>query len=104
MAVSAYILIKCQGGMVEEVARKILKEEHVKSADTLFGDYDLIAYLKVEEMLDTFSVRKLDEIVTKEIARIKGVVSTNTHIVTTSRELQELNKRPSIKERPRREA
>lgn len=108
MAVSAYVLINCQGGMVEEVARRILEGRHVKTADTLFGDYDLVAYLEVEEMLDTFSVRRLDEIVTKEIARIKGVVSTNTHIVTTSRDLRELRRRlfgeaDRGKERPRRE-
>jgi DNA-binding Lrp family transcriptional regulator len=94
MAVSAYVLIKCEGGMAEEVVRRILGGRHVQTADTLFGDYDAIAYLEVEKMLDTFSVRKLDEIVTREIARTKGVVSTNTHIVTTPRELRELQKRP----------
>lgn len=109
MAVSAYVLIKCQGGMVEEVAQRLLKGGHVKTVDTLFGDYDVIAYLEVEEMLDTFSVDKLDAIVTKEIARTKGVVSTNTHIVTTPRELRELQQRPSggvetLKERPRYES
>ena len=93
MAVSAYVLIKCEGGKADEVVRKILDGKHVKRADTLFGDYDAIAYLEVEEMLDTFSVRKLDEIVTKEIGRTKGVVSTNTHIVTTPRELREKQKR-----------
>jgi|GEM_PF-246189 len=104
MAVSAYVLVKCQGGMVAEVAQRLLKGGHVKAVDTLFGDYDLIAYLEVEEMLDTFSVGKLDEIVIKEIARTKGVVSTNTHIVTTPRALREIQQRPSIKERPRRES
>lgn len=92
MAVNAYVLLKCQGGMAEEVARRLLEGSHVKRVDTLFGDYDVVAYLEVEELLDTFSVRRLDEIVTKEIATLKGVVSTNTHIVTTSRELRELQK------------
>lgn len=93
MAVNAYVLLKCEGGMAEEVARRLLAGRHVKLADTLFGDYDVVAYLEVEELLDTFSVRKLDEIITKEIATTKGVVSTNTHIVTTSHELRELQKR-----------
>jgi hypothetical protein len=83
MAVQAYVLIKCKGGMVEEVLKGVLKKKHITRADAVFGDYDIIAYLEVKELLSTFSVNKLDEIVIKEIGKMKGVVSTNTHIVTT---------------------
>ncbi len=86
MAVQAYVLIKCRGGTVEDVLKSVLKKEHVKRADAVFGDYDIIAYLEVTELLSTFSVNKLDEIVTQEIGKMKGVVSTNTHIVTTGGE------------------
>lgn len=83
MAVSAYVLIRCEGGMAEEVMKKLRKKEHVVKADTVFGDYDVIAYLEVKELPSAFSVRTLERIVIDEIQRVRGVLNTNTHIVTS---------------------
>jgi len=83
MAVSAYVLIRCEGGMAEDVMNKLRKKEHVVKADTVFGDYDVIAYLEVKELPSAFSVRTLERIVIDEIQKVKGVLNTNTHIVTS---------------------
>ncbi len=83
MAVAAYVLIRCRGGKEEKVAREIQRKPHVKRVDTVFGDYDIIAYLEFEELPSSFSVAELNHIVTEEIRKVEGVSSTSTHIVTT---------------------
>lgn len=86
MSLRAYVLIKCEGGVAEEVVEKLKRKEHVKRADTVFGDYDAIAYVEVRELPSSFSIRTLEEIILNEIQKVKGVLSTNTHIVTTKEE------------------
>ena len=83
MAVSAYVLIRCEGGKAEDVMRELRKKEHVVRADTVFGDYDVIAALEVKELPSTFSIRTLEKIVIDEIQKVRGVANTNTHIVTS---------------------
>ncbi|MFQ5795366.1 MAG: Lrp/AsnC ligand binding domain-containing protein [Candidatus Bipolaricaulia bacterium] len=83
MAIRAYVLIRCERGTADEVVEKIRDKEHVKRADTIFGEYDAIAYLVIEELPSMFSVRALQAIVLEEIQRTRGVLNTNTHIVTS---------------------
>ncbi len=83
MAVQAYVLIRCEGGRSKEVVEKLRKQEHVARANTVFGDYDIIARVSVEELPSFLSIQRLEEIVLDEIGKIKGVLSTNTHIVTS---------------------
>lgn len=83
MAVRAYVLIRCEGAISEEVVRKLRQKEHVKQADTIFGDYDAIAYLEISAMPSSFSVLSLQKVILEEVQKIKGVTSTNTHIVTS---------------------
>ncbi len=83
MAVAAYVLIRCRGGEEDKVAKEIHSKPHVKRVDTVFGDYDIIAYLEFEELSSSFSVAELNRIVTEEIRKVDGVSSTSTHIVTT---------------------
>ncbi|MCR4391536.1 MAG: Lrp/AsnC ligand binding domain-containing protein [Candidatus Acetothermia bacterium] len=83
MAVSAYVLIRCRGATEGKVAEIIRHKPHVKRVDTVFGDYDIIAYLEFEELPSSFSVAELNHIVTEEIRKVEGVSSTSTHIVTT---------------------
>ena len=84
MAVSAYVLIRCEGGMPEEVVRKLRQKGHVKRASTVFGDYDAIARVEIDELPSSFSVLTLERVIFDEVQRIKGVLSTNTHIVTSA--------------------
>ena len=83
MAVSAYVLIRCEGGKAEDVMHDLRKKEHIVRADTVFGDYDVVAVLEVSELPSTFSIRTLEKIVTDEIQKVRGVLNTNTHIVTS---------------------
>jgi DNA-binding Lrp family transcriptional regulator len=83
MAVSAYVLIRCDGGKAEDVMHDLRKKEHVVRADTVFGDYDVVAVLEISELPSTFSIRTLEKIVLDEIQKVRGVAHTNTHIVTT---------------------
>ncbi|HAF70347.1 MAG: Transcription regulator, AsnC-type [Acetothermia bacterium 64_32] len=83
MAVAAYVLIRCRGGTEDKVLSIIRRKPHVKRADLVFGDYDIIAYLEFDELPSTFSVAELNHIVTEEIRKVDGVSSTSTHIVTT---------------------
>jgi len=83
MAVAAYVLIRCRGGKEDRVLSTIRQKPHVKKADLVFGDYDIIAYLEFDELPSTFSVAELNHIVTEEIRKVDGVSSTSTHIVTT---------------------
>lgn len=82
MAAAAYVLIRCRGGMEEKVLKEIKQKPHVKRADLVFGDYDIIAYLEFDELPPAFSVSELKRIVTEEIRKVEGVSSTSTHIVT----------------------
>lgn len=84
MAVHAYVLIRCEGGKARQVVEELRKKEHVVRANTVFGDYDVIARVKVEELPSFFSVQRLEEIVIDEIQRVKGVMGTNTHIITSA--------------------
>ena len=83
MAVAAYVLIRCRGGKEDKVLSTIRQKPHVKNADLVFGDYDIIAYLEFDELPSPFSVAELNHIVTEEIRKVEGVSSTSTHIVTT---------------------
>lgn len=83
MAVQAYVFIRCEGSKAKEVMEKIREKEHVIRSNTVFGDYDVIARVRVSEMPSSFSVHRLEEIILQEIQKVKGVISTNTHIVTS---------------------
>ena len=83
MAVQAYVLIRCEGAKANEVVEEIRKKDHVERANTVFGDYDAIARVSVRELPSSFSVQRLEEVIFKEIQKVKGVASTNTHIVTS---------------------
>lgn len=83
MAVQAYVLIRCEGGRAREVVDRLRKQEHVARANTVFGDYDVIARICVEELPSFLSIQRLEDIVLDEIGKLKGVLSTNTHIVTS---------------------
>ncbi len=83
MAVQAYVLIRCEGGRAQRVVEEIRSKDHVVRANTIFGDYDAIARIQVKEFPSAFSVASLEQIVIEEIQHVKGVVSTNTHIVTS---------------------
>ncbi len=88
MVVGAYVFIRCRGATEGKVAEVIRRKPHVKRVDTVFGDYDIIAYLEFEQPPTSFSVAELHHFVTEEIRKVEGVSSTSTHIVTAHYEVE----------------
>jgi DNA-binding Lrp family transcriptional regulator len=83
MAVHAYVLIRCTAGRSKQVVEELRGQEHVVRANTVFGDYDVIVRLRIEDLPSFFSVQRLEEIVIDEIQNVKGVMTTKTLIVTS---------------------
>lgn len=73
--VSAYIMMKMQVGMDDQVISEIKKLEQVKSADATYGSYDLV--IKV-----TFkTIEDLDRFIFEKVRLIKGITETSSMIV-----------------------
>jgi len=71
----AYILINTEKSMEQEIYDNILGLEEISSANIIFGEWDILAKLNIEnpEALGTFVLDK--------IRSIKGVTLTSTLIV-----------------------
>ncbi|MBO3799888.1 MAG: Lrp/AsnC ligand binding domain-containing protein [Candidatus Brockarchaeota archaeon] len=67
----AYLLIVCEVGLEKDVEETIRKVESVTNVDVVYGEYDIIATVEVND------IKQLDNVVT-QIRRIKGVLRTMT--------------------------
>ncbi|MBA0908401.1 MAG: Lrp/AsnC family transcriptional regulator [Nitrosarchaeum sp.] len=83
---TAYVLVKSEMAHEMEVMSDILKIEAVKEAKGTFGVYDI--FVKVQGNTS----RDVEDAITKQIRKIKNVVSTTTLSV-----IPEQDKRSSIK-------
>lgn len=72
--VTAFVFITTKAGKEKNVLTTLLKEEPVREATTVYGDYDIVAKVEAE------NVDKLNEFVTKNLRKIVDVASTNTLI------------------------
>jgi DNA-binding Lrp family transcriptional regulator len=61
MAVLAYVLVTLQSGSEKNVLKKVASFEEVEEVDLVYGEYDAMVKVLVEEMsqLDTFLTDKL---------------------------------------------
>ncbi len=73
--VSAYIMMKMQVGMDDQVIAQIKKLEQVKEADATYGSYDLVIKVNFRTIED------LDRFIFENIRRIKGISETSSMIV-----------------------
>lgn len=73
--VSAYIMMKMQVGMDDQVISEIKKLEQVQEADATYGSYDLVIKVKFKTIED------LDRFIFEKIRRVKGVTETSSMIV-----------------------
>jgi len=73
--VSAYIMMKMQVGMDDEVLSEIKKLEQIMNADATYGSYDLVIKVKFRTIED------LDRFIFEKIRRIKGITETSSMIV-----------------------
>lgn len=75
MAISAYILIEASPGRSREIAKKVEKIEGVKTAHSVTGPYDVVAYAEVADS------KTLGDLVLTKIQKVEGVVGTMTNVV-----------------------
>ncbi|MBO3842879.1 MAG: Lrp/AsnC ligand binding domain-containing protein [Candidatus Brockarchaeota archaeon] len=67
----AYLLIVCEVGLERNIEEAIKGMANVKDVDVVYGEYDLIVKIEVDD------IKQLDGVVS-EIRRIKGVLRTMT--------------------------
>ncbi len=75
MAVKAYILFKVSTGSERELCKKIAEFDEVLDVSIIYGEYDLIAKVRVDEL------PKLEEFLTEKIRSMPSVILTSTMIV-----------------------
>jgi len=73
--VSAYIMMKMQVGMDEQVLTEIKKLEQIEEANATYGSYDLVIKVNFRTIED------LDRFIFEKIRRIKGITETSSMIV-----------------------
>lgn len=73
--VSAYIMMKMQVGMDDQVLEEIKKLDEVKEADATYGSYDLVIKVGFKTIED------MDRFIFEKIRRIKGINETSSMIV-----------------------
>ncbi len=73
--VLAYIMMKMQVGMDDQVISEIKKLEQVEEANATYGSYDLVIKVKFKTIED------LDRFIFDKIRRIKDVNETSSMIV-----------------------
>ena len=89
MAILAYVLFKVASGTERDVAEKLTEFAEVVQADIVFGEYDVIARVAIEDL------EKLEEFVSHSIRNVPNVLVTSTMII--SREYKGKRFRPKTK-------
>lgn len=77
--VQGIVLINVASGLEEDVVSKIQQLPPVSRVFLVYGTYDVVALVEVEDL------SRLRDVVLGMIRRIKGVLSTTTLIVMESR-------------------
>ena len=72
--VVAYVLITVKHGTNKEAVEKLMQFKEVKEAHILYGQYDVIIKIEIENMKD------LDQFILKKLKVVPNVESTETLI------------------------
>jgi DNA-binding Lrp family transcriptional regulator len=75
MEVLSYVFIKTNAGKTVQALTEIRKFPEIKEAHMVTGDYDIIAFLKSND------IKELRNMVTGEIHKLDSVSSTATCVV-----------------------
>ena len=89
MAILAYVLFKVASGTERDVAEKLTEFAEVVQADIIFGEYDVIARVTIDDL------EKLEEFFSQSIRNVSNVLVTSTMII--SREYKGKSFRPKNK-------
>ena len=71
----AYILMKVRMGCEREAVAKLKEIKEISDLNELYGDWDIIAKVKVEK------IEELDKLITEKIRSTKEIKLTSTMIV-----------------------
>jgi DNA-binding Lrp family transcriptional regulator len=75
MAITAYLFIETTQGKARTIAREVSQISGVKTANSVTGPYDVIAYVEAE------SINVLGDFIVSQIQSIPGVLRTLTNVV-----------------------
>jgi DNA-binding Lrp family transcriptional regulator len=70
----ALVMIRCERDHIPDAARTIAGFEGVSEVYSVTGEWDLVAMVKVPRW------EQIAEVVTEKIARVDGLVRTETHM------------------------
>ena len=73
--VKAYILVKVHVGSERDIFNKLKKMNEVEDVNELYGEWDIIAKVKVNKLED------LDSLISDKIRAVKEIKETSTIIV-----------------------
>lgn len=74
--ITAYVLVATTIGEEKAVAEELKKLKEVELADILYGEWDIILRVKVENLTE------LDNFLTKRIRKMKNIKLTSTLIAS----------------------
>ena len=75
MAVKAYVFLKVSSGTEREVCSKIANFEEVLDASIIYGEFDVIAKVQVDEL------ESLEAFLSENVRSIPSIMLTSTMIV-----------------------
>ena len=89
MAVKAYVLMKVSSGSEREICKRIVELEEVLDASIVYGEFDVVAKVKVDEL------EALEDFLSKNLRNMPSIMLTSTMIV--AREYKGKAKRNALK-------
>ncbi|HIE19180.1 TPA: Lrp/AsnC family transcriptional regulator [Candidatus Bathyarchaeota archaeon] len=91
MAVKAYVMMKVSSGSERKICKKIVEFEEVMDVSIVYGEFDIIAKVKVDEL------ETLESFLSENLRNMPSIMLTSTMIV--AREYKGKAKRNALKVR-----
>ena len=76
MSVDAYIMLNVKTGSEDEICLELVKYEEVQGASTVYGQYDAIIKVSVENM------KQLDNFIMTKLRGISNILLTATMLIS----------------------
>ena len=89
MAIKAYVLMKVSSGSERDICKKIVEFDEVLDVSIIYGEFDIIAKVKVDEL------ETLENFLSENLRSMPSIMLTSTMIV--AREYKGKAKRNALK-------
>jgi len=89
MTIKAYVLMKVSSGSERDICRKIVEFDEVMDVSIVYGEFDIIAKVKVDEL------ETLENFLSENLRSMPSIMLTSTMIV--AREYKGRAKRNALK-------